>query len=152
MPVPIAVVDTQWLLNKSKMGQQVNETLNQFMTDRRALIELEQKELRNLESELLRLSGVLNPLAKQQKEEQLRRRMLDYQQKVDDMNQEFQAKRAELLDEFRDYVDGVVQQIAQRQGMVLVVEKGQNTSTRYYKPGLDFSSEVLESLDQSFDQ
>ena len=145
----MGVVDTQWLLKESKLGRQVNDTLNQFMKDRQALLELEQQELRNLENELLRQGSVLSPAAKQQKEEQLRQRMLDYQQKAGNMTREFQSKQAELLGEFRDQVDLVVKQIAQQQGLALVVEKGKNTSTRYYDPIMDFSSNVLEILDQT---
>ena len=147
--VTIGVVDTQWLLKESKLGRQVNDTLNGFMQDRQALLELEQQELRNLENELLRQGSVLSPSAKQQKEDQLRQRMLDYQQKAGNMTREFQAKQAELLGEFRDQVDLVVKQIAQQQGLVLVVEKGKNTSTRYYDQSMDFSSNVLEILDQT---
>ena len=146
--VSIGVVDTQWLLKESKLGRQVNETLNAFMKDRQALLELEQQELRNLENDLLRQGSVLSPSAKQQKEEQLRQRMLDYQQKAGNMTREFQTKQAELLDEFRDQVDLVVKQIAQERGLVLVVEKGKNTSTRYYDRSMDFSSRVLEILDK----
>ena len=147
--VTIGVVDTQWLLKESKLGRQVNDALNRFMKDRQALLELEQQELRNLENELLRQGSVLSPSAKQQKEDQLRQRMLDYQQKAGNMTREFQAKQAELLGEFRDQVDLVVKQIAQQQGLVLVVEKGKNTSTRYYDQSMDFSSNVLEILDQT---
>lgn len=147
--VAIGVVDTQWLLKESKLGQQVNETLNEFMKDRQALLELEQQELRNLENELLRQGSVLSPSAKQQKEEQLRQRMLDYQQKAGNMSREFQSKQADLLDEFREQVDIVVKQIARQRGLRLVVEKGKNTSTRYYDESMDFSSAVLEVLDQT---
>ena len=152
VPASIAVVDMQWLLSESKMGRHVTENLNQFRDDRQALMVLEQEELRNLENELVRLSGVLSPSARQQKEEQLRQSMVDYQQKVEDMNRELQTKRGDLLDEFRNHVDGVVQQIAQRRGVILVVEKGQNTPTRYYEAGLDLSAAVLKDLDQIFVQ
>ncbi len=147
--VVIGVVDTQWLLKESKLGRQVNDALNQFMKDRQALLELEQQELRNLENELLRQGSVLSPSAKQQKEEQLRQRMLDYQQKAGNMSREFQSKQADLLDEFREQVDIVVKQIAQERGLRLVVEKGKNTSTRYYEKSMDFSSTVLEILDRT---
>ena len=146
--VLIGVVDTQWLLKESKLGRQVNGVLNQFMKDRQTLLELEQQELRDLENELLRQGSILSPSAKQQKEEQLRQRMLGYQQKVGDMNREFQAKQTELLGEFREQVDLAVQQIAQRRGMGLVVEKGKNASTRYYEPSMDLSFNVLEVLDR----
>jgi len=100
----------------------------------------------------VRLGSVLSPEAKQQKEEHLRQSMLDYQQNVEDMNMELQTKRGELLSEFRHHVDRVVQRIAQEQGVILVVEKGQNAPTRYYEPGLDLSEAVLDELDRMFVQ
>jgi len=147
-PVAIGVVDTQWLLKESKLGKQVTETLNAFMKDRQALIELEQNELRNLESQMLRQGSVLSQSARQQREEQFRRRMMEYQQKVANMNQEVQNKQAQLFSEFRESVDAVVETLAQRRGLVLVVEKGSNTPTRYHQPSLDISREVLTELDQ----
>lgn len=147
-PVSIGVVDTQWLLKESKLGQQVTDTLNAFMKDRQTLIELEQKELRNLESQLLRQGSVLSQSARQQREEQFRRRMGEYQQKVAEMNQEVQNKQAQLFSEFRENVDAVVEKLAKQHGLSLVVEKGENTPTRYYEPSLDISRDVLSKLDQ----
>lgn len=144
----IGVVDTQWLLKESKLGKQVTDTLNAFMKDRQTLIELEQKELRNLESQLLRQGSVLSQSARQQREEKFRRRMGEYQQKVQNMNQEVQAKQGKLFLEFRENVDDIVQQLAQRRGLVLVMEKGENTPTRYHQASLDISKDVLAELDR----
>lgn len=146
--ISIGVVDTKWLLAESKLGKQVTESLNQFMKDRQALIELEQKELRGLESELLRQGSVLNPSAKQQREERFRRRMVEYQEKVANLNLEVQKKQAELFGEFRSSVDTVVAKVAQRHGLGLVLEKGENSPTRYHQPSLNISKEVLEEMDR----
>ena len=83
----IGVMDMQWLLKQSKLGKQVTDALDTFMKGRQALIELEQKELRNLESQLLRQGSVLSQSARQQREEEFRKRMGEYQQKVTNMNQ-----------------------------------------------------------------
>ena len=147
-PIAIGVVDTQWLLKESKLGKQVSDTLNAFMKDRQTLIELEQKELRNLENQLLQQGSVLSQSARQQREEKFRRRMGEYQQKVANMNQEVQAKQGQLFLEFRESVDAIIEDVAQRHGLALVMEKGANTPTRYYEPSLDISEEVLAELNQ----
>ncbi len=147
-PVSIGVVDTQWLLKESKLGEQVTDTLNAFMKDRQTLIELEQKELRNLESQLLRQGSVLSQSARQQREDQFRQRMGEYQQKVANMNQEVQGKQAQLFAEFRENVDAVVKDVAIQRGLLLVLEKGANTPTRYYEPSLDISKDVLAELNR----
>ncbi len=146
--ISIGVVDTQWLLKESKLGKQVTDTLNAFMKDRQTLIELEQKELRDLESQLLRQGSVLSPTARQQREDQFRQRMGEYQQKVANMNQEVQGKQGQLFSEFRENVDEVVEAIAKQHGLLLVVEKGTNTTTRYFEASLDLSPEVLTELNQ----
>lgn len=146
--ISIGVVDTQWLLKESKLGKQVTDTLNVFMKDRQTLIELEQKELRDLESQLLRQGSVLSPTARQQREDQFRQRMGEYQQKVANMNQEVQGKQGQLFSEFRENVDEVVEALAKQHGLLLVVEKGTNTTTRYFEASLDISPEVLTELNQ----
>ena len=146
----IGVVDTQRLLERAKLGQQVTDSLNEFMTDRQVLIDLEQKELRNLESELLRQGSVLSASAKKQREEQFRRKMMEYQQKVSNLNREVQEKQAELFSEFRESVEEIVQKVAQQEGLTLVLEKGPNTNTRYFDPTLDVTDKVLQALDREF--
>ena len=147
-PIAIGVVDKQWLLKESIRGKQTTEALTAFMKDRQTLIDLEQKELRSLESQLLRQRSILSQVARQQREEQFRRRMMEYQQKVGTMNQEVQAKQGQLLAEFRKHVDAVVEAIAKQSHLALVIEKGVNTPTRYHEPRLDISREVLEALNQ----
>ena len=146
----IGVMDMQWLLKQSKLGEQVTDALIKFSEDRQALIQLEQKELRNLESQLLRQGSVLSPSARQQREEEFRKRMSEYQQKVANVNQEVQAKQAELFSEFRKNVDVLVKEVAKRKGLFLVVLKGENTTTDYFEPSLDISQEVLDELNKRY--
>lgn len=144
----IGVVDTRWLLAESKLGKKVTESLNEFMKDRQALIELEQKELMELESNLLRQRNVLNPSAKQEREDQFRQRMVGYQEKVTKLNLEVQTRQVKLFSEFQSSVDAVVAQVAKRQGLALVLEKGENSPTRYHQSALNVSKEVLEEMDR----
>ena len=58
--LPIGVVDPQRILQETIKGQRLSDTLNAFMKDRQALVELEQKELRKLEEELMAQSKVLS--------------------------------------------------------------------------------------------
>ena len=146
----IGVMDMQWMLKQSKLGKQVTDALDTFMKDRQALIQLEQKELRNLENQLVRQGSVLSQSARQQREEEFRKRMSEYQQKVANVNQEVQAKQAELFSEFRENVDVLVKEVAKRKGLFLVVEKGENTTTDYFEPSLDISQEVLEELNRRY--
>ena len=144
----IGVVNFQRVLQETNMGKQVNESLNSFMKDRQALVELEQKELRRLENEIVAQGSVLSQSARKQREEQFRRRMVQYQQKVADLNREVQEKQKELLDRFRGEVEGVVSQVAATRGLIMVVEYGEGTTTLYHQPSLDITNVVIEELDR----
>ena len=118
------------------------------MRDRQALVELEQKELRRLENEIVAQGSVLSQSARKQREEQFRRRMVQYQQKVADLNREVQEKQKELLDRFRRTVEVIVSEIAAKKQLIMVVEYGAGTSTLYHQPSLDITDVVIVELDK----
>lgn len=146
--LPIGVVDPQRILQETAKGQQLSDTLTAFMKDRQTLVELEQKELRKLENELMAQSSVLSQEARERKEEQFRQKMAEYQQKVSELNREVQEKQRELQNTFRRQVQKIVSEIAGRRGLGLVVEQGINSGTLYYRPELDISTEIIQALDQ----
>jgi outer membrane protein len=133
-------------LQETVKGQRLSDTLNAFMKDRQALVELEQKELRKLEEELMAQSTVLSQEARDRKEEQFRQKMAGYQQKVADLNREVQDKQRELQNEFRRQVQNIVSEVAGRRGLDLVLEQGANSGTLYFQPSLDISTDIIQSL------
>ncbi|HNP27576.1 MAG TPA: OmpH family outer membrane protein [Nitrospirales bacterium] len=146
--LPVGVVDPQRILAETVKGKRLSDTLNAFMKDRQTLVELEQKELRKLESELMAQSTVLSQEARDRKEEQFREKMAGYQQKVADLNREVQEKQRELQNEFRLQVQKVVTDVAAERGLGLVLEYGVNSGTLFYEAGLDISTDVIQALDQ----
>jgi outer membrane protein len=146
--LPVGVVNPQRILQETDKGQRLTDTLNAFMKDRQALVELEQRELRKLESELMAQSTVLSQPARERKEEQFRQKMGLYQQKVTELNQEVQEKQRELQDEFRLQVQKVVAEIASQRGLGVVLEHGANSGTLFYHQDLDISPEVIQAMNQ----
>ncbi len=144
----IGVVDPQRILMETLKGQRLTDDLNAFMKDRQLLVELEQKELRNLEEELRAQRTVLSQSAREFKEEQFRQKMGVYQQKVADLNREVQDKQRELQNEFRREVGTIVSQIANDQNLGLVIEHGANSGTLYHQESWDISAEVIQALNQ----
>ncbi len=144
----IGVLDFQKVLDQTETGKTVTESMNDFMKERQALVELEQRELRRLENEILAQGSVLSETARKQREETFRRRMMQYQQKVADLNQEVQEKQKELLAGFRQSVEEVVAEIARTGNLLIVVEYGKGTSTLYHQPQLDITDKVILELDR----
>lgn len=148
----IGVVDPQRILQETVKGQQLSDNLSAFMKDRQALVELEQKELRNLEDALRAQRTVLSQSARELKEEQFRQKMAAYQQKVGDLNREVQEKQRELQNEFRRVVREVVAQIASKRNLGLVLEHGANSGTLFYQESWDISTDVIQALNQMNDE
>jgi outer membrane protein len=144
----VGVVDPQRILRETVKGKQLTDDLNAFMKDRQTLVELEQKELRDLEEELRAQITVLSQSAKALKEEQFRQKMGAYQQKVADLNREVQDKQRELQNEFRREVREVVAQIANDRNLGLVIEHGPNSGTLFHQESWDISEEVIRELNQ----
>jgi len=147
----IGVVDPQRILQETVKGQRLSDNLNAFMKDRQALVELEQKELRNLEDALRAQMTVLSQSARALKEEQFRQKMAAYQQKVADLNREVQEKQRELQNEFRREVEEVVGQIASDRNLGLVLEHGANSGTLFYQESWDISTDVIQVLNRMSD-
>ncbi len=144
----IGVVNPQRILEETVKGQRLSDKLNAFMKDRQALVELEQRELRDLEDAMRAQRTVLSQSAKVLKEEQFRQKMGAYQQKVADLNREVQDKQRELQNEFHREVGEVVARIANARNLGLVVEHGPNSGTLFYQESWDISAEVIQALNQ----
>jgi outer membrane protein len=146
--VSIGVVEPQRVLNETDAGKKAMESLTSFTKSRQGLVESEVKELRRMEEDLMKQASVLSANAKKEREEQFRRRMMEYQQKAGQMEREVQEKQRETMEGFRAKIEKVVARVAQQMGLALVVEKGKGSSTVYHEASLDITSKVIEEFNK----
>lgn len=144
----IGVVEPQRILNETDAGKKAMESLAAFAKSRQGLIEAEERELRRMEEDFMKQASVLSANAKKEREEQFRRRMMEYQQKANQMNREVQEKQKETLDGFRGRIERVVARLAQQMGLAMVVEKGKGSPTVYYDASLDITARVIEEFNK----
>ena len=146
----IGVVEPQKILDGTKSGKKIKDSLAEYVKVRQRLIDQEEEDLKKMEEDLVKQGAVLSPEAKKEKEEVFRRRMVDYQRKVQQLNQEVQAKKKEVLDEFNKTIEQIVRSIADKEQITLVVEKSNNGSGSviiYSHPSLDLTERVIKELD-----
>lgn len=144
----IGVVEPQRVLSETDAGKKAIESLEAFAKSRRGLVETDEKELRRMEEDFMKQASVLSASAKKAREEQFRKRMMEYQQKVEQMNREVQEKQRETMEGFRAKVEKAVTKLAQQMGLSLVVEKGKGSSTVYYDASLDITAKVIDELNR----
>lgn len=146
----IGVVDAQRVFERTNAGKKAKENLLSFSKGRQALMELEEKELRRLEEDLIKQSSVLSPAARREREEQFRRRLQDYQQKVAELNREVQEKQKDVLEAFREKVEIVAAKVGKRLGLQIIVDKSKGGPTLYHDEALDISGLVIEEFNQEY--
>ena len=147
--VRIGVVDLQKVLIETEAGRKARESLNTFMKNRQAVIELEEKDLKRMEEDLIKQASVLSVTAKKDREDHLRRRVMEFQQRANDLNREVQEKQKEVLEDFRDKAERMVGKIAQQMGLTMVMEKGRGAPTVYSDSSLDISAKVIEEFNKT---
>ncbi len=147
--VRIGVVDPQKVLEETEAGKRAKESLANFMKNRQSLIELEERELKRMEEDIIKQASILSATARRDREEQFRRRAIEFQQKANELNREIQEKQKEVLEAFREKVERIVAKVAKEMGLLVVVEKGRGGSTVYNDASLDISPQVIEELNRS---
>jgi outer membrane protein len=146
--VSIGVVEPQRVLSETDAGKKAMESLTSFTKSRQGLVESEVKDLRRMEEDLMKQSSVLSANARKEREEQLRRRMMEYQQKAGQMEREVQEKQRETMEGFRAKIERVVTRVAQQMGLAMVVEKGKGSPTVYHEASLDITAKVIEEFNK----
>jgi outer membrane protein len=147
----IGVVDLQRVLLDTEAGRRARDVLSNFMKNRQAVIELEEKELKRMEEDLVKQASVLSAGGRKDREDLLRRRVAEFQQRANEMNREVQDKQKEVLEGFREKAERVVAKVAQQLGLVVVVEKGKGGPTVYHDAALDISTKVIEEFNKEKD-
>ena len=147
----IGVIEPQKVLDGTRNGKKIKDSLQDYVKSRQKIIDLEEEELKKIEEDLVKQSAVLSADAKKEKEETFRKRMMEYQRKVAQLNQEVQNKKKEVLDEFNKGLEQIVKGIADKEKLSLVVEKGDNGAGAlvvYSHPSLDITDRVIKELDK----
>jgi outer membrane protein len=144
----IGVLEPQRVLSETTAGKKATESLTSFTKSRQAVVELEEKELRRMQEDLMKQASVLSANAKKEREEHFRRRAMEYEQKVREMNREVQEKQREVLEGFREQLERVAARVAQQMGLAMVVEKGKGSPTIYYDASLDITARIIEEFNK----
>ena len=147
----IGVIEPQKVLDGTRNGKKIKDSLQEYVKSRQKIIDLEEEELKKIEEDLVKQSAVLSADGKKEKEETFRKRMMEYQRKVAQLNQEVQNKKKEVLEEFNKGLEQIVKGIADKEKLSLVVEKGDNGAGAlvvYSHPSLDITDRVIKELDK----
>ena len=148
-PVKVAVMDQQLVIERSKAGKRALEDLKAYQATRQKIISSDDQELKELEQTVQ--DAKLSEAAKQEKQSQFQAKLEAYQRRLADFNREIQQKQREMVAEYTKKVQEAAQIVAQREGYVAVIDRGNEALIRiviYYQRGLDVTDQVVKEFDK----
>jgi len=147
--IKVAVMDQQMVIEKSKAGKRALEELKAYSVTRQKIINADDQELKELEQSIQ--DGKLSEQAKQEKQNQFQTKLEAYQRRLADFNREIQQKQREMVAEYSKKVQEAAQAVAQKEGYVAVLDKGNEAVIRivlYHQPALDVTEQVVKEFDR----
>jgi outer membrane protein len=145
----VAVMDQQLVIERSKAGKRALEDLKAYQATRQKIISSDDQELKELEQALQ--EGKLSEAGKQEKQTQFQAKVEAYQRRLADFNREIQQKQREMVAEYTKKVQDAAQAVAQREGYVAIIDRGNETMIRiviYHRQGLDVTDQVVKEFDK----
>lgn len=141
----VGVVDQDRVLNESEEGQRLKVELEKLRDAKAATIEAKEKEIKELQDQLVNAQLSMSEEKREEISFQLKRRRVEYERLNDDATVEFQeaANRAQkkLLLMFRD----VVRSYGAEKGYTVILEKN---TIYFFSEQVDITDELLARFNQ----
>ena len=146
----IGVIEPQRILEGTKEGKKIKALLEEYVKTRQRLIDSEEADLKNSQEGLAQQDTGTSSAAQQAKEEAFRQKALAYQRHVQELENDIQTKKRDVLGEFTKKIEQVVIEIAQKEGIGLVLDQGENgpgTLVLYSHPSINLTDRAIKALD-----
>ena len=143
----IAYVDIQAVIAKSKMGQEMSRRFNSMLREKEQGVEKERSAIKEMEEGLKKDRDVIGKEEREKRERELRARVQDFQRMVAETRQEMNKQNADFTQEALGPVLEVVAEIAKKEGITAVFEKGRS-GLLYADSEVDLTAKIIERLDK----
>jgi outer membrane protein len=139
----VAHVNTQKLLDTLPSRKEAMKQLSEF--EQRGGIELKEmeEELQKIYSKYMADQATLTQVMKQYEEERIQKKQMALQQREQELQQLLQKMAAELNDPILKRIQKAVEKVAAAKKINYVIDE---TTTLYFKGGLDITNEVMVEL------
>jgi outer membrane protein len=139
-----AFVDIQRALNDCNNGKSVKADFRGRIGKLQTRLQGEQDEVERLKKELEQKGPLMQPDQRQSLEDDYTRKLHEFQDDYKNSSEDLKQKDNEMTGEIVRDLALVVQQIGQKSGYTMVMEKG---SLLWAIPGIDITDQVVRSYD-----
>jgi outer membrane protein len=143
--VKLAYVDIQRALNECNAGKQAKAQFQVKVQAAEGKLQAEQKQLQELKDELEKKGMLMKPEQRQNLQDEYVGKVRDFKRQYNDYREELARKDNEMTGRIVHDLAQIVQQIAQRQGYTMVLEKG---SILWGAPSIDITDQVIKTYNE----
>lgn len=145
--VKLGYVDLQRALNEVDEGANAKKALKKEFDEKQKTLDAKQNELKALKDELDSRGTMMKPEVKQEKLNDLQKRLLETQQLYFQLQQELSKREGEATAEIFKKMGVILQTMGEEQGFSMIVEK---SGVVYAKPSLDVTNELIRRYNDAY--
>lgn len=145
--VKLGFVDLQRALNEVDEGASAKKALKKEFDEKQKTLDAKQNELKALKDELDSRGTMMKPEVKQEKLNDLQKRLLETQQLYFQLQQELSKREGEATAEIFKKMGVILQTMGEEQAFSMIVEK---SAVVYAKPSLDVTNELIRRYNDAY--
>lgn len=147
----VGILDPQAVIERSVPGKKVLATLKEHATVRQKLLASDEEELKKIQDQLQK--DTKSEAEKKDLQNQLQKRVDDYQRRAKEFQQEMALKQQEMVLEFMNKIETATKAVAEKHDFSLIVDKGSAKTLKivlFAAQGLDVTDEVVKEVNQRY--
>ncbi len=141
----IGYIDSGAILDQDPAAQAANAQFQEALTRYRAEVQQLGEELQALVDEYERQQNTLSPAARTNREEQIRMKNAEYEQRLGEIDQQAQVRQAELIQPVMDRITTVIEALREEGAYSLIFDVAAQGIISA-DPSLDLTQEVIRRL------
>ena len=141
----IVYLDTNYLLNQSKVGKYVNSRLKKINDDNIEEFKAIELNIKSIEEALLKQKNILKKEDYEEKVSDLKNKYKSYQEQRKNKNDELTQLRNKVGNEILNHVNEILTKYSKSESISLIIEK---KNVVIGKTDLDVTSDILALLDK----
>ena len=138
----IAYVDVQRALNEVEDGREAKAKLKKEFDQKQRVLDQKQEELKVMKEDFDKQQMMLSAEAKQEKLNDLQKRMLEMQQLYFNLQKELTSREGEMTRGIFERMNRVLNDIAEQENYTLILERNES-SILYARSYMDLTNELI---------
>jgi len=143
---PIAYVDMQAVLDRSKAGQKARGALKEKFAGRQEELAKEEQAIRQMQQELAREQALMSQAMLDKKNAEIKERIAAFEQKASAAQREFVQEQTKLGNQILEPAQALITVLAKEKRVGAIFERRQS-GLLYVDESLDLTDEVIKRLD-----